>query len=53
MMTMRPRNTSNSVVYFKSITGTDFAFWDTWLYTPLCLVIGLRALWLASTPRAR
>ncbi|MCP3957705.1 MAG: DUF3995 domain-containing protein [bacterium] len=39
--------------FFRSITGTDFAFWDTWLYTPLCLVIGLCTLWLASTPRLR
>ena len=39
--------------FFKTITGTDFAFWDTWLYTPLCLMIGLGALWLATTPRAR
>ena len=39
--------------FFKSITGTDFAFWDTWLYTPLILVLGLSALWLASTARSR
>ena len=39
--------------FFKSVTGTDFAFWDTWLYTPLSLALGLGALWLATTPRAR
>lgn len=39
--------------FFRSVTDTSFAFWDTWLYTPLCLVIGLSTLWLASTPRAR
>ena len=39
--------------FFKTIAGTDFAFWDTWLYTPLCLALGLGALWLASTPRTR
>ena len=38
--------------FFKSIRGTDFAFWDTWLYTPLCLTLGVGALWLATTPRA-
>jgi len=38
--------------FFKSIRGTDFAFWDTWLYTPLSLTLGLGALWLATTPRA-
>lgn len=37
---------------FRSVTGTSFAYWDTWLYTPLCLVLGLTTLWLASTPRA-
>ena len=37
--------------FFKSIKGTDFAFWDTWLYTPLSLALGLGALWLATTPR--
>ncbi len=39
--------------FFKSIKGTDFAFWDTWLYTPLALALGLGALWLATTPRNR
>ena len=39
--------------FFKSIKGTDFAFWNTLLYTPLCLALGLGALWLATTPRAR
>jgi len=24
---------------FKRVRGTDFANWDTWLYTPLCLFI--------------
>lgn len=37
---------------FRSVTDTDFAFWDTWLYTPLCLVIGLTTLWLARTSRS-
>ena len=39
--------------FFKSIKGTDFAFWDTWLYTPLFLALGLGALWLATTRRTR
>ena len=39
--------------FFKSIKGTDFAYWDTWLYTPLSLALGLGALWLVTTPRAR
>ena len=28
---------------FKSVRGTDFANWDTWLFTPLCLLIALSA----------
>lgn len=24
---------------FKRVRGTDFANWDTWLFTPLCLLI--------------
>lgn len=38
--------------FSRTVTGTAFALWDTWLYTPLCLVIGLGVLWLASTSRA-
>lgn len=41
------------VGFFKSVRGTPFAFWDTWLYSPLCLALGLGALWLATTPRSR
>ncbi len=39
--------------FFKSVTGTPFADWDTLLYTPLCLVIGIAALLLSATPRTR
>jgi hypothetical protein len=35
------------VGFFKSVTGTRFARWDTRLYSPLCLLLGLGALWLA------
>jgi hypothetical protein len=41
------------VGFFKSVRGTPFAHWDTWLYSPLSLLIGLGALWLASTSRPR
>jgi hypothetical protein len=27
--------------FFKTITGTPFAEWDTWLYSPLCLLLAL------------
>lgn len=26
---------------FKRVRGTDFAYWDTWLFTPLCLFIAV------------
>ena len=35
------------VGFFKSVRNTAFALWDTWLYSPLCLVLGLSTLWLA------
>jgi hypothetical protein len=36
-----------SAGFFKSVRNTTFALWDTWLYSPLCLVLGLSTLWLA------
>ncbi|MFQ5524912.1 MAG: DUF3995 domain-containing protein [Thermoanaerobaculia bacterium] len=39
------------VGFFKSITETNFAFWDTRLYTPLSLAIGLGTLWLVYLSR--
>jgi hypothetical protein len=38
---------------FKSVRGTSFATWDSWLYSPLALALGLAALWLATRPRLR
>ena len=35
--------------FFKSVRGTEFAFWDNWLYSPLCLVIGVGVLWLVCS----
>jgi len=35
------------VGFFKSVRNTTFALWDTWLYSPVCLALGLGALWLA------
>ena len=28
---------------FKTVTGTLFSQWDTWLYSPLCLLLSLLA----------
>jgi hypothetical protein len=39
--------------FFKSVTGTSFAQWDTWLYSPLCLLVALLTARLASLPRRR
>lgn len=30
--------------FFKTIQGTPFAHWDTWLYSPLCLLLALLAV---------
>jgi len=35
---------------FKRMTGTPFAWWDTWLYVPLCAMLALAALLVASGP---
>ena len=32
--------------FFKSVRRTRFAMRDTWLYSPLCLLLGLGAWWL-------
>jgi hypothetical protein len=32
---------------FKRMTGTPFAWWDTWLYVPLCALLGVAALLVA------
>lgn len=36
--------------FLKSVTGTDFARWDTWLYSPLCLLLSALAAGLALAP---
>lgn len=38
---------SRFVGLFKSIRTTEFARYDTWLYSPLCLVLGLGLAYLA------
>jgi hypothetical protein len=38
--------------FFKIVKGTPFADWDTWLYSPLCLLLALLAVGLARLPRA-
>jgi hypothetical protein len=39
---------------FKRVTGTPFARWDSWLFTPLCIVIAVgSALVAAADPTAQ
>jgi len=33
---------------FKRMKGTPFAWWDSWLYTPLCLLLALGSLLVAT-----
>lgn len=33
--------------FFKTVRGTQFALWDSWLYSPLCLVLGSLMFWLS------
>ena len=37
------------VGFFKKIQDTRFAKWDTFLFSPLCLILGAGTLWLAGT----
>lgn len=37
--------------FFKTIKETPFAHWDTWLYSPLCLLLAMLAAGLARIPR--
>jgi hypothetical protein len=39
--------------FFKVVKGTPFADWDTWFYSPLCLLIAVLVVGLAWLPRAR
>ena len=34
---------------FKRIRGTPFATWDTWLFSPLCLLIALAFFFIAAS----
>ena len=34
------------VGFFKQVRDTPFAFWDTWLFSPLCLLIAVIAFML-------
>jgi hypothetical protein len=38
---------SNLVGFFKEVKGSRFARWDTWVYSPLCVVLGAGLLAVA------
>jgi len=35
--------------FFKRVRGTSFATWDTWLFSPLCLLIALAFFVIAAS----
>jgi hypothetical protein len=37
------------VGFFKRIRGTAFATWDTWLFSPLCLLISFAFFFVAAS----
>jgi hypothetical protein len=38
------------VGFFKKIRGTRFAVLDTWLYSPLCVLLAIGLAWLSRPP---
>jgi len=37
------------VGFFKRVQGTAFATWDTWLFSPLCLLLALAFFFIAAS----
>ena len=48
IMVLRAIGDFRLIGFFKSVRGTQFATLDSWAYSPLCLALGVTALWLAS-----
>lgn len=51
VLLLRAIGNLRSFGFFKTIKSTPFAQWDTWLYSPLCLLLALLAAGLAMAPR--
>jgi len=51
MFALRSIGEFRLVGFFKRVRGTDFARWDTWLFSPLSALIGSAFLYLAQLPR--
>ena len=51
IFTLRAIGEFRLVGFFKTIKGTDFARWDTRLYSPLCLLMAALAAGLAKASR--
>ena len=47
IMVLRAIGDFRLIGFFKSVRGTEFATLDSWAYSPLCLALGVTALWLA------
>ncbi|MEO8503935.1 MAG: DUF3995 domain-containing protein [Acidobacteriota bacterium] len=47
IMVLRAIGDFRLIGFFKSVRGTQFATLDSWAYSPLCLALGVTALWLA------
>ena len=47
LMFARAIGDSELVGFFKKVGGSRFARWDTWFYSPLCLVLGV-GLWVGA-----
>jgi len=47
MFALRASADLNAFGFSKTIRGTLFARWNTWLYSPLCVVIAVLAAGLA------
>lgn len=47
VFSLRALGDLNLVGFTKRIGGSEFARWDTWVYSPLCLVLGMSYFYLS------
>ena len=47
MLAVRAIGDFHLMGFFKRVRGTTFAEWDTRLFSPVCLLLGLATLWVA------
>jgi hypothetical protein len=51
VLVLRAIGDFHTLGFFKRVRGTEFAEWDTRLYSPLALVLGVATLYLALIER--